>query len=111
MVFKSELESSNPLLYTSLFLLGFFPTFNLIALSYYGGWESPLLLHWVMYYCKLSVLLGFSSVFNIWLLQVHIIVGPPPYFRVLLLWAFDACYLNDLIKALCQAIFCIIWWF
>ena len=80
MVFKSELESSNPLLYTSLFLLGFFPIFNLIALSYYGGWESPLLLHWVMYYCKLSVFLGFSSVLNIWLLQVHIIVGLPPYF-------------------------------
>ena len=83
-IFKSELVSSNPLLYTSVFLLGFFPAFNLIAPSYYGCWDSPLILHWVM--CcsklKLSVLLGFSPALNRWLLQILIIIGAPHYFQI-----------------------------
>ena len=139
MILKSELVPSNPRLYTSLFLMGRFPASNLIASSYYSCWDSPLLLHWVAHCPKLSVLLEFSPASNIWLLQVRIIVGLPPYFRgsyiglslllgfltcfqasfhttyhsiVLLFWAFDACYLPiDLIKLLCQAINCIIWWF
>ena len=82
MSFKSELVSSNPLLYTSLFLLGFFPASNLISPSYYGCWDSLLLLHWVVHCSKLSVLLGFSPASNIWLLQVLINVGLPPYFWV-----------------------------
>ena len=81
MVFKFALVWLNPLLYTHLLLLGFFPAANLIAPSCYGCWDSPPLLHWVTHCPKLSVLLGFSPASNIWLLQVHIIVGLPPYFR------------------------------
>ena len=138
-IFKSELESSNPLLYTSLLLLGFFPTFNLIAPSCYDDWCSPLFLHWVMSCCNLSVFPGFFPALNSWWLQVLIIIGLPSYFRnsyigvslllgffpafklvfhttyhsiVFLLWIFGTCYLPiDLMKSLCQAVICIIRWF
>ena len=136
MIFKSELVLSNPLLYTSLFLLGFIPAFNLIAPGYYGCWDYLLLLHWVVCCSKLIVLLGSSPASNICLLQVIIIIELPPYFQisyvglslllgflpaiklvfhtvyhstVLLLWTFSACYLPiNLMTSLCQAIIYII---
>ena len=120
MIFKSELMSSNPLLYTSFFLLELFPASNLIAPSYYGCWILPYsYIEWLIapsyQYCWDSPLLrifGYSKfISSLSFLPISEVVTSDSHYcwdssltfklvyhttyhsMVLLLWTFGACCL------------------